>query len=79
MVVVAAERIDKARASDPAAAARRRTMTLKLRQARQALTTDSVDFTGQYNSLARLFAHSIAGATPVIALVGLAVGAIACA
>ena len=79
MVVVAADRNDKARASDPAAAARRRTMTLKLRQARQALTTDSIDFTSQYSSLARLFANSIAGATPVIALVALAVGAIACA
>jgi two-component system cell cycle sensor histidine kinase PleC len=79
MVVVAAERNDKARAGDPAAAARRRTMTLKLRQARQALTTDSIDFTSQFSSLARLFANSITGATPVIALVASAVGAIACA
>ena len=79
MVEVGAERLDKGRASDPAASARRRAMTLKLRQARQALTTDSIDFGSQYASLARLFANSITGATPVIALVALAVGAIACA
>jgi two-component system cell cycle sensor histidine kinase PleC len=78
MVEVAAEKFDKGRASDPTAAARRRAMTLKLRQARQTLTTNSIDFAGQYASLARLFANSLAGATPAIALVALAVGAIAC-
>ena len=78
MVEVAAEKNDKGRAGDPAAAARRRAMTLKLRQTRQSLTTSSVDFTGQYNSLARLFANSVAGATPAMALVALAVGAVAC-
>ena len=78
MVEVAAEKNDKGRAGDPAAAARRRAMTLKLRQARQTLTTNSIDFTGQYASLARLFANSVAGATPAMALVALAVGAIAC-
>ena len=78
MVEVAAEKNDKGRASDPAAAARRRTMTIKLRHARQTLTTSSVDFAGQYGSLARLFANSIAGATPAMALVAIAVGAIAC-
>ncbi len=79
MVEVAAEKNDKGRAGDPAAAARRRAMTRRLRQARQTLTTNSIDFTGQYASLARLFAASVAGATPVMALVALAVGAIACA
>ena len=74
---VAAERNDKGRVGDPAAAARRRAMTLKLRQARQTLTTNTIDFTGQYASLARLFANSVAGATPAMALVALAVGAIA--
>jgi len=78
MVEVAAEKNDKGRASDPVAAARRRAMTLKLRQARQTLTTNSIDFAGQYASLARLFANSVVGATPVMALVALAVGAIAC-
>jgi two-component system cell cycle sensor histidine kinase PleC len=78
MVEVAAEKNDKGRSGDPAAAARRRAMTLKLRQTRQSLTTSSVDFTGQYNSLARLFANSVAGATPAMALVALAVGAVAC-
>jgi two-component system cell cycle sensor histidine kinase PleC len=53
-------------------------MTLKLRQARQALTTNSIDFAGQYGSLARLFANSATNATPAITLVALAVGAIAC-
>ena len=77
MVEVAAEKFDKGRASAPAAAARRRAMTLKLRQARQTLTTNTIDFTGQYASLARLFANSVAGATPAMALVALAVGAIA--
>ena len=79
MVEVAAEKFDKGRASDPAAAARRRAMTLKLRQARQTLTTNSIDFSGQYASLARLFANSVTSAAPVMALVALAVGAIACA
>ena len=53
-------------------------MTLKVRQARHALTTSPIDFSGQYASLARLFAASIAGATPAMALVALAVGGIAC-
>ena len=66
---VAAEKSDKGRANDPVAAARRRAMTLKLRQARQTLTTNSIDFAGQYASLARLFANSVVGATPVMALV----------
>ena len=78
MVEVAAEKNDRGRASDPVAAARRRAMTLKLRQARQTLTTNSIDFAGQYASLARLFANSVASAAPVMALVALAVGAIAC-
>ena len=78
MVEVGAEKNDKGRAGDPAVVARRRAMTLKLRQARQTLTTSSVDFAGQYGSLARLFANSIAGATPAMALVALAVGGIAC-
>src|SRR5450631_1091791 len=77
MVEVAAEKYDKGRAGDPAVAARRRAMTLKMRQARQTLTTNTFDFTGQYASLARLFANSVAGATPAMALVAVAVGAIA--
>src|ERR1019366_2681715 len=76
MVEVAAEKNDKGRVGDPAAAARRRAMTLKMRQARQTLTTNSFDFTGQYASLARLFANSVASATPVMALVAVAVGVI---
>ncbi len=78
MSEVSAEKIDRGRASDPASAARRRKMTIKLKQARQSLTSNSVDFPGQYASLARLFAHSVMSATPAMALVVSAVGATAC-
>ncbi len=78
MSEVSAEKIDRGRASDPASAARRRKMTIKLKQARQSLTSNSVDFPGQYASLARLFAHSVMSATPAMALVVIAVGATAC-
>jgi len=78
MSEVSAEKIDRGRASDPASAARRRKMTIKLKQARQSLTSNSVDFSGQYASLARVFAHSVMSATPAMALVVSAVGATAC-
>ncbi len=77
MSEVSAEKIDRRRNGDPAAAARRRKMTIKLKHARQSLTSNSVDFSGQYASLARLFAHSAMSATPAMALVVIAVGATA--
>ena len=78
MSKVSAETIDKGRGGDPASAARRRKMTLKLKQARQTLTSNSVDYSSQYASLARLFAQSAMSATPAMALVVAAVGATAC-
>ncbi len=78
MSEVSTEKIDKGRAGDPASASRRRQMTIKLKHARQSLTSNSVDSSGQYASLARLFAHSVMSATPAMALVVMAVGATAC-
>ncbi len=78
MSEVSAERIDKGRNGDPASAARRRKMTIKLKHARQSLTSNSIDISGQYASLARLFAQSVMSATPAMALVVIAVGATAC-
>ncbi len=78
MSEVSAEKIDRGRNGDSTAAARRRQMTIKLKQARQSLTSNSVDSSGQYASLARLFAHSAMSATPAMALVVLAVGFTAC-
>ena len=78
MSEVSAEKIDRRGAGDPTAAARRRTMTIKLKHARQSLTNNSIDFSGQYASLVRLFANSVMSATPAMALVVIAVGATAC-
>ncbi|MGO4872712.1 MAG: sensor histidine kinase [Roseiarcus sp.] len=74
MSEVSAEKIDRGRGGDPAAAARRRKMTIKLRHARQSLTSNSIDSAGQYASLVRLFAHSVMSATPAMVLVVIAVG-----
>src|SRR5271163_753626 len=78
MSEVSTEQVDKVRAGDPASAARRRKMTIKLKHARQSLTSNSVDYSGQYASLARLFAQSVMSATGAMALVEIAVGATAC-
>ncbi|MFZ1964522.1 MAG: ATP-binding protein [Roseiarcus sp.] len=78
MSEVSAEKIDRRGAGDSTAAARRRTMTIKLKRARQSLTSNSIDFSEQYASLVRLFAHSVMSATPAMALVVIAVGATAC-
>ena len=77
MSEASAETVDKDRDGDPAAA-RRRKMTIKLKHARQTLTSSSVDYSGQYASLARLFAQSAISATPAMALVVAAVGTTAC-
>jgi two-component system cell cycle sensor histidine kinase PleC len=78
MSEVSAEKIDRRGVGDPTAAARRRTMTIKLKRARQSLTSNSIDFSEQYTSLVRLFANSVMSATPAMALVVIAVGATAC-
>jgi len=73
-----AQKIDSGREAAAAAAARRRTMNVKLRQARQTLTSDSLDLSEHYASLTRLFADSVKSATPVMALVVLAAALTAC-
>jgi len=44
MSQVSAESIDRGRGGDPESAARRRKMTLKLKHARQTLTSNSIDY-----------------------------------
>ncbi|MBV8664408.1 MAG: hypothetical protein JO107_15045, partial [Hyphomicrobiales bacterium] len=78
MSQVSAETIEKSRGADPASAARRRKMSIKLKHARQTLTSNSIDYSSQYASLARLFAQSVTSATPAMALVVVAVGVTAC-
>ena len=74
MSEVTAEMIEKGRHGDPAEVARRRKMNIKLRHARQALTSSSGDYAGPYDSLVRLFAQSVEGATLAVSLLILAVG-----
>ncbi len=78
MSQVSAELIEKSRGPDPASAARRRKMSIKLKHARQTLTSNSIDYSSQYASLARLFAQSVTSATPAMALVVITVGVTAC-
>ena len=59
MSEVSAEKIDRRGAGDPTAAARRRTMTIKLKHARQFAHQQLHHFSGQYARLVRLFANSV--------------------
>lgn len=74
MSEVAAERADRSSASD-AASARRRKMTLKMRQARERLTTSNFDPGAYAPELVRMFAHSHKSAMPALCILTIAVGA----
>ena len=58
MSEVTAQMIEQGRGGDPAAAARRRKMNIKLRHARQTLTSAAATTPEPYDSLVRLFAQS---------------------
>jgi two-component system cell cycle sensor histidine kinase PleC len=74
MSEVTAEMIEKGRKGDPAEAARRRKMNIKLRHARQTLTSAPGDYAGPYDSLVRLFAQSVQSASAAIILLTLGAG-----
>ncbi len=61
---ITAEMIERGRKGDPAETARRRKMTVKLRHARQSLTSRPPDDTGPYDSMVKLFAQSAKSAAP---------------
>ena len=77
MSEVTAQMIERGRKGDPAEASRRRKMNIKLKHARQTLTSSPGDDAGPYDSLVRLFAQSAKSATPAIAVLTVAVGAAA--
>src|ERR1700677_2161586 len=70
MSEVTAQMIEQGRGRDPGAASRRRKMNMKLRHARQTLTSAEGDHSGPYDSLVRLFAKSATPAFAVLALAG---------
>src|SRR5271170_6056380 len=72
MSEVTAQMIEQGRGGDPGAASRRRKMKIKLRHARQTLTSAEGDHSGPYDSLVRLFAQSAKLATPAFAVLALA-------
>jgi two-component system cell cycle sensor histidine kinase PleC len=72
---ITAEMIERGRKGDPAEAARRRKMTIKLKHARQSLTAKGDDNSGPYDSMVRLFAQSAKSATPAQVALTLAIGA----
>ena len=74
MSEVTAEMIEKGRHGDPIEAARRRKMNIKLKHARQTLTSSPGDYAGPYDSLVRLFAQSAESSTAAVGLLMLAVG-----
>jgi two-component system cell cycle sensor histidine kinase PleC len=74
MSQVTAEMIEKGRNGDPSEAARRRKMNIKLRHARQTLTSSAGEFVGPYDSLVRLFAQSVCSASAAVVLLTLGVG-----
>src|SRR5580700_8697568 len=75
MSEVTAEMIENGRARDPVSATRRRKMTVKMRQAREKLTTVNDRARPYAPDLLRLFAQSHRSATPVMCLLVLAIGA----
>ncbi len=74
MSEVTAQMIERGRKGDPEEASRRRRMNIKLKHARQTLTSHPGDAGGPYDSLVRLFAQSAKSATPAIAVLIVAVG-----
>ena len=73
MSEVTAEMIENGRARDPASAIRRRKMTVKMRAAREKLTTASDRAVVYAPDLLRLFAQSNKSATPFMCLLVLAI------
>ena len=71
---VTAEMIERGRKGDPAEAARRRKMTIKLRHARQTLTSQVDESSSPYDSMVRLFAQSAKSATPAQLALTIAIG-----
>ncbi len=74
MAGVTAEMIGKGRRGDPDEAARRRKMTIKLKHARQSLTSSTGDAAGPYDSMVRLYAESARSSALATALLLLGVG-----
>jgi two-component system, cell cycle sensor histidine kinase PleC len=74
MSEVTAEMIENGRARDPVSATRRRKMTVKMRQAREKLTTAHNRASVYAPDLVRLFAQSHRSATPVMCLLVMAIG-----
>src|SRR5580700_4022917 len=72
MSEITAQMIERGRAGDPSAASRRRKMNIKLRHARQTLTSASGDHSAPYDSLVRLFARSAKLVSPAFAVMVLA-------
>jgi two-component system cell cycle sensor histidine kinase PleC len=77
MSEVTAEMIENGRARDPASAIRRRKMMLKIRQARERLTTANDRASPYAPDLLRLFAQSHKSAMPMMCLLVIAIGATA--
>src|SRR5579872_1814031 len=72
---VAVERVRSRASGDAAIAARRRKMTVKMRHARERLTTSRLDPGTYAPELIRMFAHSHKSATPALCILIFAVGA----
>ena len=73
MSEVTAEMIENGRARDPASASRRRKMTVKMREAREKLTTANERAAVYAPDLLRLFAQSNRSAMPFMCLLVLAI------
>jgi two-component system, cell cycle sensor histidine kinase PleC len=74
MSEVTAEMIENGRVRDPASATRRRKMTVKMRQAREKLTTSGDRASAYAPDFLRLFAQGHRSATPFMCLLILAIG-----
>ncbi|MBL8587164.1 MAG: sensor histidine kinase [Methylobacteriaceae bacterium] len=74
MSEVTAEMIERGRGADPEAAAARRRQAAKLRNVRERLTSGGALPSAFEMELMRLFAHSRKSATPVVAVMVMAVG-----
>ena len=70
---VTAEMIERGRGGDRLEFARRRKMNIKIRHARHALTSQTGDAAGPFDSLVRLFAESARSAAPAAAMLTLGV------
>jgi two-component system cell cycle sensor histidine kinase PleC len=74
MSEVTAEMIENGRGADPASATRRRRMNLKLREAREKLTTASGELGAFGPELVRMFAKSHKSAMPAMCVLVVAIG-----